>query len=43
MIVNNNHVPFGAGRSASQADDTDIVTIQLAQPLKLDPSFRLPQ
>jgi hypothetical protein len=43
MVVNNNHVPFGTGRSANQADDTDLITIQLAQPLKLDPSFRLPQ
>jgi hypothetical protein len=43
MVVNNNHVPFGTGRSTSQADDTDIVTILLTQSLKFDQSFRLPQ
>jgi hypothetical protein len=40
LVVNNNHVPFGQGRSTSQADDTDFVVIQLAQPLALDPGFR---
>ncbi len=29
IVVNNNHVPFGLGRSASQADDTDFIVIQL--------------
>jgi hypothetical protein len=41
MVVNNNHVPFGTGRIANQAEDTDIVAIQLAQPLALDSSVRL--
>jgi hypothetical protein len=30
IVVNNNHVPFGLGRSASQADDTDFIVIELS-------------
>jgi hypothetical protein len=29
IVVNNNRVPFGLGRSASQADDTDYAVIEL--------------
>lgn len=29
IVVNNNHVPFGLGRSTSQADDTDFIVIEL--------------
>ncbi len=41
LVVNNNHVPFGQGRSATEADDTDFAVIQLAQPLDLDPALRI--
>ncbi|MEP7285668.1 MAG: esterase-like activity of phytase family protein [Chloroflexota bacterium] len=33
MVVNNNNVPFGLGRSTTQADDTEYIMVQLAQPL----------
>jgi len=39
LIVNNNHVPFGLGRSKT-ADVTEAIQVQLAQPLTFDPSFR---
>ncbi len=41
LIVNNNRVPVGLGRSTTQADDTDFAAIQLAQPLDLDPALHL--
>ncbi|MCC7448807.1 MAG: esterase-like activity of phytase family protein [Anaerolineae bacterium] len=39
LIVNNNHVPFGLGRS-NAADATEFIAVQLAQPLTFDPAFR---
>ncbi len=39
LIVNNNHVPFGLGRSKA-ADNTEYIQVQLAQPLTFDPAFR---
>jgi hypothetical protein len=40
IVVNNNHVPFGKGRSTTEADATDYIAIQLAQPLDLDLALR---
>ncbi len=42
IIVNDNHVPYGLGRSPKQADDTDFIAVQLSQSLNLDPKFALP-
>jgi hypothetical protein len=42
-MVNNNNVPFGLGRSPSQADDTEYIAVQIAQPLKLDGAFNVPR
>jgi glycerophosphoryl diester phosphodiesterase len=43
MVVNNNRVPYGLGRSTSQADDTDYIAVQLPQPLDLDQALRVPR
>jgi hypothetical protein len=43
LVVNNNHAPFGQGRSTTEADPTDYVSIRLPQPLVLDLSFRGPR
>ncbi len=43
MIVNNNHVPFGQGRSTTEADPTDYIAVQLAQPLDLALALRAPR
>jgi hypothetical protein len=40
VVVNNNDVPFGAGRSSEEADDTEWIAIQIGQPLNLEPGFR---
>jgi hypothetical protein len=42
-VVNNNNVPFGLGRSASQADDTEFITVHIGPVLSLDPVFRVPR
>ncbi len=41
VVVNNNHFPFGLGRSKTRADDTEYIEIQLAQPLTIDPAFQM--
>ena len=33
IVVNDNNVPFGLGRSPTQADPTDFILVQLAAPL----------
>ncbi len=43
LIVNDNHVPFGQGRSTTEADATDFIAIQLAQPLDMDLALRAPR
>lgn len=40
IVVNNNDVPFGAGRSAAEADDTEWIAIQIGQALNLEQGFR---
>lgn len=40
LVANNNHLPYGLGRSADTADATEFIAIQLSQPLALDPAFR---
>lgn len=40
VVVNNNDVPFGAGRSSGEADDTEWIAIQIGQPLNLEQGFR---
>lgn len=42
LIVNNNRIPFGLGRSATQADSTEFIAVRLAQPLALDPAYLRP-
>jgi hypothetical protein len=43
VLVNNNNVPFGLGRSPAQADDTEYIAVQIAQPLNLDGAFNVPR
>jgi len=40
IVVNNNRVPYGLGRSSTQADPTEYIALRLATPLNLDPAFR---
>jgi hypothetical protein len=40
VVVNNNDVPFGAGRSSGEADDTEWIAIQIGQPLNFEQGFR---
>jgi hypothetical protein len=42
LLANNNRIPFGLGRSATQADSTEFIAVRLAQPLALDPAFLRP-
>ena len=42
LLANNNRIPFGLGRSATQADATEFIAVRLAQPLALDPAFLRP-
>lgn len=39
IIANNNRLPFGRGRSPSQADGTEFVAVSLPQPIALDAAF----
>lgn len=43
VLVNNNNVPFGLGRSPAQADDTEYIAVQITQPLNLDGAFNVPR
>ncbi|HLY28732.1 MAG TPA: esterase-like activity of phytase family protein [Aggregatilineales bacterium] len=42
VVVNDNNVPFGLGRSPKQADDSEFIAVQLPQTLQIDPKFALP-
>ncbi|MBE7514967.1 MAG: esterase-like activity of phytase family protein [Anaerolineales bacterium] len=42
VIANNNLVPYGLGRSASTADGTEYIQVQLTQPISVDPAFLRP-
>lgn len=42
MIANNNRLPYGRGRSPSQADGTEFIAVSLPQPLALDAAFMRP-
>lgn len=42
VVVNDNNVPFGLGRSPKQADDNEFIAVQLPQTLQVDPKFALP-
>jgi glycerophosphoryl diester phosphodiesterase len=39
VVANNNRLPFGLGRSRTQADSTEFIAIRLPQSLDLDPKF----
>jgi len=43
VLVNNNNVPLGVGRSGSDADDTEFIQVQIAQRLTLDSAVPLPR
>jgi len=42
LVVNNNHLPFGLGRSATHADDTEYIAIHINQALNLSQAFPVP-
>jgi hypothetical protein len=42
IIANNNRLPYGRGRSASQADATEFIAVALPQPVRLDAAFMRP-
>lgn len=39
IIANNNRLPFGRGRSPSEADATEFIAVSLPQPIALDAAF----
>lgn len=42
LVVNDNHVPFGLGRSTTQADDTEYIAVHIGQALNLSQAFPVP-
>jgi hypothetical protein len=43
LLANNNNVPFGQGRSKSQADDTEFIAVTIPQALQVDGAFAAPR
>jgi glycerophosphoryl diester phosphodiesterase len=43
LLVNNNNVPFGQGRSKSKADDTEFIAVTVPQALQMDGAFAAPR